>query len=71
MTEPPRPDPDVGLCSDCRHARRIVSSRDTVFWQCRLAAADPSFPKYPRLPVHECRGHSPRAEAQRRDEAGD
>jgi hypothetical protein len=47
----------VGLCADCRHARRVKSDRGSVFWRCELSVSDPSFPKYPRLPVRECRGY--------------
>ncbi len=47
----------VGLCADCRHARRVESDRGSVFWRCELSVSDPSFPKYPRLPVRECRGY--------------
>lgn len=47
--------PDPGLCSTCRHAKRIDTDR-SVFWLCGLAAHDPRFEKYPRLPVLECSG---------------
>jgi hypothetical protein len=48
------PDP-VGLCRDCRHARQVPSAQ-AVYWLCRRSATDPSFPKYPPLPVRRCRG---------------
>jgi hypothetical protein len=48
----------VGLCASCRHARRVLTPRST-FWLCQLAAVDPRFDKYPRLPVLECDGHEP------------
>jgi hypothetical protein len=47
----------IGLCVDCRHARRIESARGSVFYLCQRFATNPSFPKYPRLPVIECRGY--------------
>jgi hypothetical protein len=47
----------VGLCSDCEHARIIRSDRGNVFYLCRLSATDPSFAKYPRLPVLRCPGY--------------
>jgi hypothetical protein len=47
----------VGLCATCTHARRITSDRGSTFFQCALSATDPDFPKYPRLPVLECRGY--------------
>jgi hypothetical protein len=48
--------PDVGLCSICRHARRVTTPR-SVFWMCALAATDARFERYPRLPVTRCAGH--------------
>lgn len=55
----PRPRPEnVGLCSTCRHARRVETPRST-FWLCRLSATDPAFPRYPRLPVLACSGWRP------------
>lgn len=47
----------IGLCESCRHARRIESSRGTVFYLCLRSATDPSFAKYPRLPVVACTGY--------------
>ena len=52
------PEAKVGLCSACRHARRVPTPR-AVFWMCRLAASDPRFERYPRLPVIRCAGHEP------------
>src|SRR5437870_3116684 len=40
----------VGLCGTCRHARQVPTDR-TLYWLCGLAAIDPRFAKYPRLPV--------------------
>jgi hypothetical protein len=48
----------IGLCLACRHARRVPSPR-AVYWLCGLAAGDPRFAKYPRLPVRECAGYEP------------
>jgi hypothetical protein len=48
---------DAGLCSHCRHARRIESDRGSVFWLCELSRTDERFPKYPRLPVLSCPGY--------------
>ena len=48
----------VGLCFTCRHARRVQTPR-SVFWMCQLAAVDPRFDKYPRLPVLACDGYEP------------
>lgn len=49
----------VGLCADCRHARHIESARGSKFYQCGLSFTNPSFAKYPRLPVLTCRGYEP------------
>lgn len=55
-TPAPIEDPDpVGLCRDCRFARQ-VPSQTTTYWLCRRSADDPSFPRYPRLPIRACRG---------------
>ena len=50
---------DPGLCRDCRYSRRIESDRGSVFFRCDLSLQDARFPKYPRLPVHECSGYKP------------
>lgn len=48
------PDP-IGLCRDCRHARQVPADRAT-YWLCRRSVDDPTFPRYPRLPIRSCRG---------------
>jgi hypothetical protein len=48
--------PDPGLCASCRHSTVIAGAR-SQFWMCRLSATDPSFARYPRLPILECRGY--------------
>jgi len=53
MTEQPR----VGLCATCLHMRQMESDRGSLFYLCQLSASDPAFPKYPRLPVLQCRGY--------------
>jgi hypothetical protein len=45
-----------GLCATCRHAS-VLASRSSVFLRCGRADFDPTFPKYPRLPVLACRGY--------------
>jgi 3-isopropylmalate/(R)-2-methylmalate dehydratase large subunit len=52
-------DVPAGLCETCRHARVVVSARGSRFVLCGLAAVDPRFPKYPRLPVVQCEGYAP------------
>ncbi len=49
----------VGLCLDCRHARKLESDRGSSFYLCALSEFDSLFPKYPRLPVLHCSGYSP------------
>jgi hypothetical protein len=50
----------AGLCAKCRFARPIESARGSKFILCELSASDAAFPKYPRLPMIECRGYLPR-----------
>ena len=54
----------IGLCTDCRHARVIHSSRGSTFYLCQLSETDPHFAKYPRLPVLRCIGYEPAEEAE-------
>jgi hypothetical protein len=51
-----------GLCATCVHLRLLRSPRST-FARCGKADVDPSFPRYPRLPVVACGGHRPTARA--------
>jgi len=53
----------IGLCVDCQHAQRIQSARGSTFYRCKLSDTDPSFTKYPRLPVVRCAGYIPKVEA--------
>jgi len=48
----------AGLCADCVHARGVESARGSAFILCELSATDPSFAKYPRLPVLRCSGYA-------------
>jgi hypothetical protein len=48
-----------GLCLDCEHSAVMRSDRGSMFYRCQLAASDPRFPKYPRLPVITCSGYAP------------
>jgi hypothetical protein len=50
---------NAGLCEKCRHSRRVVSAKDSVFMLCQLGFSDTTFPKYPRLPVLTCEGFAP------------
>ena len=51
---------DAGLCDRCRHQKLIRSGRGSVFSMCERSKTDPSYPKYPRLPVLRCPGYEPR-----------
>lgn len=63
MSTPPPEDDDgwarlatqPGLCRTCRHARLLASAR-SVFLRCDLSDTDPSFLRYPPLPVLACGG---------------
>ena len=48
-----------GLCATCGHARRVTNDRGSVFVRCSYATVDPSFAKYPRLPMLACRAYTP------------
>ncbi|HEY8770378.1 MAG TPA: hypothetical protein VIM03_07530 [Thermoleophilaceae bacterium] len=49
-----------GLCDSCRRQKLIHNTRGSTFSMCERSKTDPSFPKYPRLPVAECRGYERR-----------
>jgi hypothetical protein len=50
----------AGLCANCAHAKKIASARGAKFILCELSTTNPAFPKYPRLPVLECSGCTPK-----------
>jgi hypothetical protein len=56
MTQPP-----AGLCDSCRHQRIVRTTRGSSFSLCERSRTDASFPRYPRLPVRECRGYERRS----------
>ena len=47
----------AGLCDTCAHQRLVPNTRGSTFSLCERSRSDPSFPRYPRIPVHECRGY--------------
>jgi hypothetical protein len=53
--------PDAGLCDTCRHQRVIENTRGSSFSMCERSKTEPEYPKYPRLPVLECRGYERRS----------
>jgi len=54
--------PDAGLCESCAHQRVIRNTRGSSFSLCERSRSDPSYPKYPRLPVTGCPGWELRAQ---------
>jgi hypothetical protein len=52
-----QPDRSAGLCAHCREARVIPSDRGARFIKCERARVDPSFARYPALPVVVCVGY--------------
>ena len=61
----PRPPADLrppaGLCDSCVHQQLVRTGRGSEFSLCRRSKTEPEYPKYPRVPVLQCRGHEPRA----------
>jgi hypothetical protein len=50
----------AGLCDSCRHQQIVRNTRGSVFSLCRRSRDEPErFPRYPRIPVLECRGYEP------------
>jgi hypothetical protein len=49
----------AGLCERCAHVQIVVSARGSRFYLCRMSFTDPTFPRYPPIPVVECRGFTP------------
>ena len=47
----------LGLCADCTYSRQVEAKRGALFYLCGLSATDPTFPKYPPLPVLKCSGY--------------
>ena len=49
-----------GLCDSCVHQKLIRNTRGSTFSMCERSKTDPRYPKYPRVPVRECRGYEKR-----------
>src|SRR5579864_1510077 len=47
----------IGLCLDCKYARQIEAKETSLYFLCERSLTDPTFPKYPRLPVRRCPGY--------------
>lgn len=69
MSAPRPPRPPVGLCDACRHQRLVPNTRGSVFSLCERSRTEPDFPRYPRIPVRECRGFKPGEPAAERPSA--
>ncbi len=54
------PAPPAGLCDACRHQQVVRTGRGSAFSLCRRSKADPSYSKYPRVPVLRCAGYEKR-----------
>ena len=52
--------PQAGLCDSCAWQRLVPNTRGSVFSLCERSKSDPSFPRYPRLPVESCTGYERR-----------
>lgn len=52
----------VGLCVRCVNVHVIENRRGSRFYRCRLADVDPTFRRYPPLPVLSCAGFTPDGE---------
>jgi hypothetical protein len=59
-----------GLCDTCVHQRIVRNTRGSVFSLCERSRDEPEFPRYPRVPVLECRGHETNASADDRGGGG-
>lgn len=49
--------PDAGLCDTCRHQVEVRNTRGSTFSLCGRSRQDPTYPRYPRLPVLACPGY--------------
>ena len=50
----------VGLCDSCLHQKLVGNTRGSKFSLCERSKTDERFPKYPRVPVLDCRGYEKR-----------
>ena len=49
----------VGQCRDCLHHSVTGNRKGSRFYLCGRAQDDARFPKYPPLPVIDCKGYEP------------
>ncbi|HVR04556.1 MAG TPA: hypothetical protein VMS02_00855 [Solirubrobacteraceae bacterium] len=60
---PSRGGPPAGLCDSCSFQQEVRTTRGSRFSLCRRSRVDPTYSRYPRLPVLACAGYAPRAGA--------
>ncbi len=46
----------VGLCLECSHVKVVENRQGSRFYLCLRAHSDPTFRRYPEVPVLKCRG---------------
>jgi hypothetical protein len=46
----------VGKCLDCAHAKTLKTKTGSAIFLCGRAESEPSYAKYPRLPMAVCAG---------------
>ena len=56
----------AGLCDSCVHQRVVRNTRGSAFSLCERSKTEPEYPKYPRVPVLECRGYEARVSGSTR-----
>jgi hypothetical protein len=57
-------DVNAGLCARCQHARVVESRRGGRFLLCERSRTDPSYRRYPSLPVLACPGFEGRGDPE-------
>ena len=50
----------VGDCLDCGHAKTLTTKSKSAIFMCGRADKEPSYARYPALPLRDCPGRSPR-----------
>jgi hypothetical protein len=60
----------AGLCDTCAYQRIVKTTRGSTFSLCERSKTEPDrFPRYPRIPVGQCPGYTPRERASSPREA--
>jgi hypothetical protein len=45
-----------GLCATCAFGRRFRSGRDVTYVSCERSRTDPTYPRFPSIPMIRCAG---------------